>query len=165
MVGRNLLFHLEDRRESQASPVLKGDKGDQGLQGIQGVAGPISPTGPQGLQGPKGDKGDTGATGPQGPQGPAGSGGSGSFNSGRMRFVATEAEFRSAVAGIVTDQTRAIFCTQDIRITSSTPFELPKTPGGTSTNQNTVVEINLCGNSIFDNSPKWIALRYRYAAR
>jgi hypothetical protein len=134
-------------------PGLKGDKGDQGLQGIQGVAGPIGPTGPQGIQGPKGDKGDTGATGPQGPQGPAGSGGSGSFNSGRTKFVATEAEFRSAVAGIVNDQTRAIFLTQDIRITSSTPFELPKVPGGTSTNQNTVVEINLCGNSIFDNSP------------
>ncbi len=137
-------------------PGLKGDKGDQGLQGIQGVAGPIGPIGPQGLQGPKGDKGDkgdTGATGPQGPQGPAGSGGSGSFNSGRIKFVATEAEFRSAVAGIVNDQTRAIFCTQDIRITSSSPFELPKIPGGTSTNQNTVVEINLCGNSIFDNSP------------
>lgn len=127
-----------------------GINGADGVQGIQGVAG---------VKGDKGDKGDTGATGPQGPQGiqgpqgPAGSGGSGSFNSGRTKFVATEAELRAAVSGIATDQTRAIYLTQDIRIVGSTPIELPKTPGGTSTNQNTIVEINLCGNAIFDNSP------------
>lgn len=134
-------------------PGVKGDKGDQGIQGIQGVAGPIGPTGPQGIQGPKGDKGDTGATGPQGPQGPAGSGGSGSFNSGRMRFVANESEFRAAVAGIVTDQVRAIYLTQDISIESTQgPVQLPKTPGASSTNQNVTILIELNGNSIFDRT-------------
>jgi hypothetical protein len=156
--------------------------GPQGIQGIPGIPGQsiTGPAGPAGANGqaatitvgttttlPAGSSAtvtNTGTStnavlnfgipqGTQGPQGPAGSGGSGSFNSGRTKFVATEAEFRSAVAGIVNDQTRAIWCTQDIRITSSTGFELPKIPGGTSTNQNTVVEINLCGNSIFDNSP------------
>jgi hypothetical protein len=131
-------------------PGAKGDKGDQGLQGIHGVAGPI---GPQGLQGPKGDKGDTGAAGPQGPQGPSGSGGSGTFNSGRIRFVANETELRNAVAGIVTDQVRAIYLTQDISVESSAgPIQLPKTPGGTSTNQNVTILFEFNGNSVFDRT-------------
>ena len=135
-------------------PGLKGDKGDQGLQGIQGVAGPIGPIGPQGIQGPKGDKGDTGATGPQGPQGPAGSGGGGlPTAAGRIRYCYNETDLRNAVAGIVTDQVRAIYLTQDISIESTAgPVQLPKTPGGTSTNQNVTILFEFNGNSVFDRT-------------
>jgi hypothetical protein len=112
-----------------------------GATGPQGPAGPQGPLGNTGLTGPQGMQGETGPQGPPGPQGPAGSGG-GSIPTGKTYYVTNETELRNAVAA----NAAKIYIVQDIGLTQS--LNLPKT----SPNRFKGMVIDLCGNTIFDNS-------------
>ena len=99
--------------------------------------------GKDGAQGPIGPQGPVGPMGPQGPQGPAGSGGSGSIPTGKTYYVTNETELRNAVAA----NAAKIYVVQDIGLTQS--LNLPKS----TSNRFKGMVIDLCGNTIFDNSP------------
>lgn len=91
----------------------------------------------------RGATGPQGPVGPQGPQGPAGSGGGGTIPTGKTYYVSNENELRNAVSA----NASKIYVVQDIGLTQS--LNLPKT----SPNRFKGMVIDLCGNTIFDNSP------------
>lgn len=104
----------------------------------------------------KGDRGDVGAQGPQGVQGipgEPGSGGAGGFvkSFGTMRYVGTEQELRTALAGWTNGSVNSITLYQDIPVYAS--IEMAHKAG----NRSKRLIINLNGNAIYDASASGLA--------
>ena len=109
----------------------------------------------------RGEKGDTGATGPAGPQGSPGicpdcpqTGGSGVFIKafGTIRWVGTEAEFKTALEGWRNGSVNRIIFYQDIGLTSTA--WIPKN----TTNRSKELLIELGANALYDASASGLAL-------
>ena len=100
------------------------------------------------LSGGKGDRGDTGATGAKGADGvcPPCPTGTAPASFGKMRFVGTESELKSAVAGFGDGSVTSVYVTTDIGITS--PIYIPKIVNTRAKK----VCIYLNGNAIYDAS-------------
>lgn len=112
----------------------------------QGPAGPAGPAGPQGEQG---------AQGPAGPQGPPGTGGGSGVAVkalGTIRWVGTEAEFKTALEGWRTGTVNNIIFYQDIGLTSTAL--IPKN----SSNRSHRLIIELAGNTLYDASSSGLTI-------